>query len=45
MAPCYYPLVHYLLSDRPRSVRVGGTDIMPQVLGALGVWLWREWQE
>jgi chaperonin GroES len=28
--PGYYPLVHYLFADRPRSVRVGGTDIMPQ---------------
>ena len=28
--PGYYPLVHYLFSAGPRSVMVGGTDIMPQ---------------
>jgi chaperonin GroES len=28
--PGYYPLVHYLFSAGPRSVTVGGTDIMAQ---------------
>lgn len=30
IGPAYYPLVHYLFSAGPRSVMVGGTDIMPQ---------------
>jgi len=30
LAPGYYPLVHYSRVDRPDTVRVGGTDIMPQ---------------
>jgi chaperonin GroES len=33
IAPGYYPLVHYFFSAGPRSVTVGGTDIMPQVKG------------